>query len=196
MYSNQNSFKTLLSILILFIVSGTLLAQGDIVIPENEPLGDPKWNFKGRMNGNRVFETFWNHGEIGAWNDQRQNQDDSDWPAGGLRNPYLDGVGMVVGGSVIDTLGNRVQMTSANYREEVDRSPDLETIWGWHPIPGYLNFDRVNSVGTREPIPATSNDPTSLGSQLQNEPHACSAQIAPANSAPTVYSGYARDTAR
>lgn len=155
----QDNIKLIIALLIAG--SGLAFGQGEVVIPMNEAYGDPDWNFEGRMNGNRVFETFRNHGEIGEWNAGRQNQDDSDWPAGGLSNPYLDGIGIVVGASVIDSSGNLIAMTSAHYREEVDRSPDLETVWGWHPVPGYLNFDRINQVGTKDPIPASSNDATS-----------------------------------
>ncbi len=162
MITPQNIFcKIMVWLFVGLLCWGTAYAQGDVNIPLNEPFGDPKWDFQGRLNGNRVFEVFRNHGEIGFWTPQRQNLDASDWPAGGDPNPYLDGIAIVVGGSVIDTLGNRVHMVTANYREEVDRSPDLETIWGWQPIPGYLNFDRINQSGAREPIPATSNDRTS-----------------------------------
>ncbi len=147
-------FATIL--LLSLLCFSSVYAQGDVPIPPNEPIGDPDWNFRGVMNGNRIFESFRNHGEIGFWNTQRQAQDDSDWPAGGEANPYSDGIAIVVGGSVLDNTGQRVAMVSAHFREEVDRSPDLETIWGWHPVPGYLNFNR-----TPNPIPAKSNDESS-----------------------------------
>ncbi len=161
MYNHKTYLRFIMSFLLGLSCIGAALAQGEVPIPANEPFGDPDWDFEGRMNGNRVFEVFRNHGEIGFWSPARQNLDASDWPAGGDPNPYLDGIAIVVGGSVVDTLGNRVHMVTANYREEIDRSPDLETIWGWQPIPGYLNFNRINAVGAREPIPAASNDPTS-----------------------------------
>ena len=85
------SFITFFCINVLFAQT-----QQDVVIPENEPFGDPNWNFRGRMNGNRVSETFENHGEIGYWNENRGGLDYSDWPKGS-GHPYLHGVGVVVG---------------------------------------------------------------------------------------------------
>jgi len=163
---NRNIKKVALRLPILLILCSCSLwaqEQRDVVIPPNEPFGEPNLNTRGRMNGNRVSETFENHGEIGFWTPERGNLDFSDWPKGSA-HPYLDGLAVVVGASVMNVDGEYIASVQANYREEVDRSPDLETVWGWHPIPGYLNPDR------RPLLPAMSNDPTSWPTEWPDHP--------------------------
>jgi len=50
--------------------------------------------------------------------------------------------------------------TSQNYRSWPATSPS-GNIWGWLPLPGFLNQQRINASGRLERIPARSDDPTS-----------------------------------
>ncbi|MCH7576096.1 MAG: hypothetical protein IIA59_13375, partial [Candidatus Marinimicrobia bacterium] len=133
----------------LFVMTGALLAQ--------EPYGDPAWKKQGVMDGNLVRTIFLNHGEVALW----PIQPSGEWPKGSGHS-YLDGVAPWVAAEVVDIHGNTIHPLETNYREFVDRDPSAGKVWGWQPLPGYVNLDQDS--------PALSNDPGSWPRRWPDQP--------------------------
>ncbi|MDX1741371.1 MAG: hypothetical protein R3178_08770, partial [Rhodothermales bacterium] len=122
---------------------------------------------RGILDGNLIETNFRNHGELSRWNDNPWGV----WPRG-IGGRHLDGVGVIVGGRVPgerekwptyggapDTMINPVILT---YRDAGKRTnPATGELWGWLPLPGFHNPQRINNLGQREPTPALSDDETS-----------------------------------
>ena len=131
--------------------------------------GDEDLIARGIMDGNLIETNFRNHGELARWNDLPWGV----WPRG-IGGRHIDGVGIMVAGQVPgervkwpqyfpghtrDTTLNPVILT---YRDAGKRlSPD-GSLWGWTPLPGFLNENRLDPItGLRTPTPALSDDPNS-----------------------------------
>ncbi|MFN1834202.1 hypothetical protein AB2B38_002975 [Balneola sp. MJW-20] len=124
---------------------------------------------RGVLDGNLIETNFRNHGEMSRWNDLPWGV----WPRG-VGGRHIDGVGMIVAayvpgerrkysdfyGDVPDTLLNPVII---NYRDAGKRqSPVTGELWGWLPLPGFNNPERVDPITEQSsPTPALSDDPTS-----------------------------------
>ena len=131
--------------------------------------GDENSIARGILDGNQIETNFRNHGELSRWNDAPWGV----WPRG-VGGRHIDGVGITVAGQVPgertdfpqfypdatrDTTLNPVIL---NYREAGRRLSPSGFIWGWLPLPGFHNPNRLDPItGQRNPTPALSDDPTS-----------------------------------
>ena len=160
------------SILFLaLIVSSSAIAQS---VPDSANgviyRGNENSIARGVLDGNLIQTNFRNHGELSRWMDIPWGV----WPRD-IGGRHIDGVGVVVAGKVV---GNRtspdvapyftattdtiLNPLSIHYRQAgLRQSPRTGDIYGWLPIPGFNNRDRVNDLLQAEPVPALSNDDSS-----------------------------------
>ena len=122
-----------------------------------EPRGNPAWKKQGIMDGNLVRTIFLNHGEVALW----PFQPSGEWPKGSGHS-YIDGVAPWVSAEVVDIHGDTIHPLETNYREFVDVEPITGKVWGFQPIPGYVNLDQDS--------PAMSNDPLSWPNRWPDQP--------------------------
>ncbi len=131
--------------------------------------GDEDLIARGVLDGNLIETNFRNHGELARWNDIPWGI----WPRG-IGGRHIDGVGIMVAGQVpgerlkwpdffpgarSDTILNPVILTYRDFGKRL--SPD-GSLWGWTPLPGFMNENRLDPItGQRTPTPALSDDPTS-----------------------------------
>ncbi len=131
--------------------------------------GDEERIARGVMDGNLIETNFRNHGELARWNDIPFGV----WPRG-IGGRHMDGVGIMVAGQVPgerlkwaefypgatrDTTLNPVILTYRDFGKRL--SPD-GSLWGWTPLPGFNNENRLDPItGQRTPTPALSDDPAS-----------------------------------
>ncbi len=160
------------TILRLFLVLGILFPLPKALSAQNISIdlrGDETLIARGVMDGNLIETNFRNHGELARWNDLPWGI----WPRG-IGGRHIDGVGIMVAGQVPgermkwqeffpnaseDTLLNPVILTYRDFGKRL--SPD-GSLWGWTPLPGFLNANRLDPItGQRTPTPALSDDPNS-----------------------------------
>ncbi|MEM1128269.1 MAG: hypothetical protein AAGI71_16600 [Bacteroidota bacterium] len=128
--------------------------------------GEEEQVARGILDGNLIQTNFRNHGEFSRWMDIPWGV----WPRG-IGGRHIDGIGIVVAGRVpgerakwpsfggqADTLVNPVII---NYREAGKRLGPNGSVWGWQPLRGFHNTNRINRLGELEPTPALSDDPSS-----------------------------------
>ncbi|MCH8929239.1 MAG: hypothetical protein IIB39_11070, partial [Candidatus Marinimicrobia bacterium] len=109
------------------------------------------------MDGNLVRTIFLNHGEVALW----PFQPSGEWPKGSGHS-YLDGVAPWVSAEVVDIHGETVHPLETNYREFVDVEPGTGKVWGFQPVPGYVNLNQDS--------PAMSNDPSTWPNRWPDQP--------------------------
>jgi len=127
------------------------------IVSSQEPYGNPIWKKRGIMDGNLVRTLFYNHGEVA----ENPFDPSGEWPKGSGHS-YLDGVAPWVAAEVVDIHGNTIHPLETNYREEVDFDPETGTMWGWQPLPGYVNLNQDS--------PAMSNDPGTWPNRWPDQP--------------------------
>jgi len=127
------------------------------IVCSQEPYGYPIWKKRGIMDGNLVRTIFFNHGEVAFWPEQPS----CEWPKGSGQS-YIDAVAPWVAVSVVDIHGNRIHPLEANYRENVDQDPETGIVWGWQPLPGYVNLNQDS--------PAMSNNPGTWPQRWPDQP--------------------------
>ena len=156
-----------LALLVSAVAAPSAGAQGSS-IPDSYR-GEANSIARGILDGNLIETNFRNQGELSRFNDRPWGV----WPRG-IGGRHIDGVGVMVAGQVPgertdypqfypgatrDTTLNPVIL---NYREAGRRVGPRGEIWGWLPLPGFHNPNRVDPItGSRNPTPALSNDPTS-----------------------------------
>lgn len=158
--------KYLLVILLLFALS----AKAQEIPEEYNGVvyrGDIQYVARGVVDGNLIESNFRNHGELSRYDDIPWGV----WPRN-IGGRHIDGVGVVISGlvvgqrqkyadfygeGVLDTVLNPVII---NYRDAGKRqSPINGELWGWLPLPGFNNPDRLDPVtAVRTPTPAISSD--------------------------------------
>ena len=153
-----------LSTALVFVVASTVFGQGNV---PPELRGDDEFIARGVLNGNLIETNFRNHGELARWNDNPWGV----WPRG-IGGRHIDGVGIVVAGQVPgmrkalpefypgqeDTTLNPMILT---YRDAGRRVGPTGEIWGWLPLPGFHNLNRIDPLtNQRTPLPALSTDVT------------------------------------
>jgi len=134
------------------LIAGLIFLFGSFAHPyaqttlyDNEPAGSDKWQRYGFMNGNRVSFKFFNHSMLSDW----PATDGSEWPIGS-QCKMTDGIAIMIGAKLIlDGNGNILEpgqvgsdtlyFCQTRYRENQDSDPVTGTIWGFAPVPGYLN---------------------------------------------------------
>ncbi|GIV58479.1 MAG: hypothetical protein KatS3mg042_1392 [Rhodothermaceae bacterium] len=142
-------------------------AQENAIPPDLR--GQESWIARGILDGNLIETNFRNHGELSRWNDLPWGI----WPRG-IGGRHIDGIGIMVAGQVpgerlkwpqfypnatSDTTLNPVILT---YRDAGKRLGPSGELWGWLPLPGFHNENRIDPItGQRNPVPALSNDPSS-----------------------------------
>ena len=133
----------------LLLTMGVLYSQG--------PYGNPAYKKQGIMDGNLVRTIFLNHGEVALW----PFQPSCEWPKGSGHS-YIDAVAPWVAAAAVDIYGNRIHPLEANYRENVDYEPGTGVVWGWQPLPDYVNLAQDS--------PAMSNDPRTWPQRWPDQP--------------------------
>ena len=141
--------------------------EGSAIPPEYR--GQEASIARGILDGNLIETNFRNQGELARYDDAPWGV----WPRG-VGGRHIDGVGVMVAGEVPgertdypqyypnaqgDTTLNPVIL---NYREAGRRVGPNGELWGWLPLPGFHNPNRLDPItGQRTPTPALSDDPTS-----------------------------------
>ena len=157
----------LLGLAAVLLLPASVQAQGS-VIPDNLR-GNERAIARGILDGNLIETNFRNHAEFSRWDDIPWGV----WPRN-IGGRHIDGIAMMVAGQVEGErakwpqfFGAGVQDTTLNpviltYREAGKTQGPLGELWGWLPLPGFNNPDRVNPITLGvEPTPALSDDPTS-----------------------------------
>ena len=161
------SFRLAIAALLLAVWAPGASAQGsDIPVTYR---GQESSIARGILDGNLIETNFRNHGEMSRWDDAPWGV----WPRG-VGGRHIDGVGITVAGQVPgertdypqfypDAVGDTtLNPVILNYREAGRRVGPRGEIWGWLPLPGFHNPNRINPItGDRTPTPALSDDPTS-----------------------------------
>jgi hypothetical protein len=168
--TSMKKSRNLFLIICMLLFSGSLMAQG---IPDEHNgviyRGESESIARGVLDGNLIQTNFRNHGEFSRWNDIPWGV----WPRD-IGGRHIDGVGVIIAGFVDgnrsdypefyggagDTLLNPVII---NYRQAgLRQSPFTGEAWGWLPLPGFNNPERVDPVtSVLTPTPALSTDPNS-----------------------------------
>ena len=157
----------LAAVAVLLSLSPAASGQGSDIPPSYR--GQESSIARGILDGNLIETNFRNQGELSRYNDLPWGV----WPRG-VGGRHIDGVGVMVAGQVpgertdygeyypgvtTDTTLNPVIL---NYREAGLRLSPTGNIWGWLPLPGFHNPNRIDPItGGRNPTPALSDDPTS-----------------------------------
>ncbi|UCH84365.1 MAG: hypothetical protein JSW50_01370 [Candidatus Latescibacterota bacterium] len=130
--------------------------------------GDEATIARGILDGNLIETNFRNHGELARWSDIPWGV----WPRG-IGGRHIDGVGIIVAGRVPadrssfpDVYGGLPDTTVTpmilTYRDFGKRTGPNGELWGWLPLPGFNNPNRLDPITRdRTPTPALSDDPTS-----------------------------------
>jgi hypothetical protein len=93
---------------------------------------------EGIMDGNNVRTLYYNNGEVGQW----PYSPSLEWPAQS-GHQYLDGVCVLVGAQVRAPGNNQIiHPLETSYREEMPKDPVDGLIWGFEPVPGYMNMNK------------------------------------------------------
>ncbi len=145
----------------------TAHGQGSDIPPQYR--GQESSIARGILDGNLIETNFRNQGELSRYDDAPWGV----WPRG-VGGRHIDGVGVMVAGEVPgertdfpqyypnaqgDTTLNPVIL---NYREAGRRVGPNGELWGWLPLPGFHNPNRLDPItGQRTPTPALSDDPSS-----------------------------------
>ena len=126
---------------------------------------------RGVMDGNLIETNYRNHGEMSRFGDIPHGV----WPRG-TGGRHIDGVGLLISGlveaervkwanlspffaNVPDTV---VAPAIINYRDFGRKVGADGFIWGWLPLQGFHNPNRIDPItGAARPIPAKSTDPSS-----------------------------------
>ncbi len=118
----------------------------------DDPKGDFKYRKEGVMDGNLVRTLFYNTGEVAQW----PYSPSGEWPKGSGES-YLDGVSVLVAAEVTAPNGQVIHPVQSYYREEMDRDPNTGEIWGFMPVPGYVEPSSKKPAINKDPstFPAT-----------------------------------------
>ena len=153
-------------LLIFFaLLSSSPFAQ--TTIPK-EYKGERESVARGVLDGNSIETEYRNHGEM-------THMYMGERPWGSWYYDHISGIGFIVaagvpgerekwshyyGAGVADTLLNPVIISYRDLGKRI--SPYSGDLWGWKPLPGFHNPDRVDQeADLNRPIPAISNDQTS-----------------------------------
>jgi len=93
---------------------------------------------KNSHSGNKVRTTFYNYGLVGRW---MSEPDDigGEWPINS-GHEYIGDVGHLVGAEFKDNSGN-LKKSVITIDSPRGSEYNLDTHWGWEPLPGYTNLD-------------------------------------------------------
>jgi hypothetical protein len=106
-----------------------------IQLYRDEPKGEYQFRRQGTMDGNLVRTLYFSNGEVGQW----PYSPSLEWPKGS-GHQYLDGVGILVAAQVRAPGNNQIiHPLETSYREEMPKDPVTGLIWGFEPVPGYMN---------------------------------------------------------
>ncbi len=139
----------------IFIVTFVLLTGITLAQPSastlryrNDERGNIAFRREGVMDGNQVRTLFYNNGEVGQW----PYQPSGEWPKGSGHS-YLDGVSVLIM-SEITAPGNGqiIHPLQTSYREWMDKDPVTGEIWGFEPVPGYMNSSSKKPAINTDPV--------------------------------------------
>ncbi|MCK9408870.1 MAG: T9SS type A sorting domain-containing protein [Bacteriovoracaceae bacterium] len=133
------------SVITMFLLTSCLLYSqmpDFIQLYRNDEKGNMQYRKRGLLDANRVRTVFGNNGEVADWFNGSILGPHLEWPKG-TGHRHLDGFTFMVGAKVkiIDANNTERFITpiETSYREEMDRDPITGTIWGFEPVPGYVN---------------------------------------------------------
>ena len=93
---------------------------------------------KNNHSGNKIRTTFYNYGLVGRWSSE-PNDIGGEWPIN-TGHEYIGDVGHMVGSEFID-LNNDKKRSVITIDSPRGSEYNLDTHWGWEPLPGYNNPD-------------------------------------------------------
>ncbi|MFA6440362.1 MAG: T9SS type A sorting domain-containing protein [Bacteriovoracaceae bacterium] len=155
--------------IILLLLANSILLIGQVPDYIQRDRDDQKGNFANRktllLDNNLVRTIILNNGEISNW-DGSTSAPHFEWPKGtGHRN--LDGFTFMIGAKykIIDMLGRNIIITSVetSYREEMDKNPEMNELWGVEPLPGYANANNSSIANSNDPSSWPASWPPALG---------------------------------
>ncbi len=98
--------------------------------------GEYQYRRQGTMDGNNIRTLYFSNGEVGQW----PYSPSLEWPKGS-GHQYLDGVSVLVSARVTAPgNGQIIHPLETSYREEMPKDPVTGLIWGFEPVPGYMNL--------------------------------------------------------
>jgi hypothetical protein len=146
----------------VLIVAGGMVADAQVApqtqLYRNEPKGNIQYRRQGVMDGNLTRTIYFNTSEVA----QYPYQPSGEWPKGSGHS-YLDGVTILVGARVHLPGGRVISPIEAAYREEIDRDPVTNEIWGLEPVPGYINPSSQKPAVNIDPTTFPAQWPAALG---------------------------------
>ena len=120
--------KMLLKIILCYLISNSIsFAQGNILS-----------RAKNFHSGNKVRTTFYNYGLVGR-NTSEPDDIGGEWPINS-GHEYIGDVGHLVGSEFKDQSGT-LKKSVVTIESPRGSEYNLDTHWGWEPIPGYTNPD-------------------------------------------------------
>ena len=102
------------------------------------PKGNSLARAKNDHSGNKIRTTFYNYGLVGRWTSEPEDID-GEWPINS-GHEYIGDVGHMVGTEFVD-LNNIKKKSVITIDSPRGSEFNLDTHWGWEPLPGYSNPD-------------------------------------------------------
>jgi len=100
--------------------------------------GNPLARAKNDHSGNKIRSTFYNYGLIGRWMSEPEDIG-GEWPINS-GHEYIGDVGHMVGSEFQDQ-DNNTKRSVVTIDSPRGSEYNLDTHWGWEPLPGYTNPD-------------------------------------------------------
>jgi len=100
--------------------------------------GNPLARAKNDHSGNKIRSTFYNYGLVGRWMSEPEDIG-GEWPINS-GHEYIGDVGHMVGTEFINQ-NNMTKKSVVTIDSPRGSEYNLDTHWGWEPLPGYNNSD-------------------------------------------------------
>ena len=102
------------------------------------PKGNSLARAKNDHSGNKIRTTFYNYGLVGRWTSEPEDIG-GEWPINS-GHEYIGDVGHMVGTEFVN-LDNFKKKSVITIDSPRGSEFNLDTHWGWEPLPGYSNPD-------------------------------------------------------
>ena len=135
-----------------------LIATTTVLVGGSNATGNSLARAKNSHSGNKVRTTFYNYGLVGRW---MSEPDDigGEWPINS-GHEYIGDVGHLVGAEFRDNSGE-LKKSVVTIDSPRGSEYNLDTHWGWEPLPGYTNLDTplvaMSHMGPSEDDPTATH---------------------------------------